>query len=309
MKRIYIFIASVISLIAMSVPSKAYEPTVREDRVWECATDYYDWSTGTAHSSLSKIRFRGTEQINGITYHRWVKTEEILWQSKAGVIISMPDTSYTEKTIALLREDGGKIWICLSQEQDSLYQDDTDGAYRIITSSENIDLKDVTEKVLYDFTLNVGDSVTLLVEYFPEAKSGRYEAGGYLHEYKDQVEETEFREINNKTLRQLKYSRCGIEAIESIGAYSLYSTLARPGVQFMIDGGYGQNAFLNGIYDGAGNRIFGKWEYSVPANAGISDVIAPVNLDRKMYDLMGREIKEPAPGTVYIQGGRKLIAR
>ena len=71
----------------------------------------------------------------------------------------------------------------------------------------------------------------------------------------------------------------------------------------------GQREFLNGVYDAEGNRIFGKWKYSVPANAGISDVVAPVNPDSSIYDLMGREIKEPTPGTVYIQGGRKLIAR
>ena len=104
----------------------------------------------------------------------------------------------------------------------------------------------------------------------------------------------------------LKYMDSRDIIIEGIGPAQ--SSLVRPEVEREMTMA-GQREFLNGVYDGEGNKIFGKWEYSVPANAGISDVIAPVNLDRKMYDLMGREIKEPAPGTVYIQGGRKLIAR
>ncbi len=55
--------------------------------------------------------------------------------------------------------------------------------------------------------------------------------------------------------------------------------------------------------------FFLKDFYKEAVNAGVSTTESDNNPDSPVYDLMGREIKEPAPGTVYIQGGRKLIAR
>ncbi len=65
-----------------------------------------------------------------------------------------------------------------------------------------------------------------------------------------------------------------------------------------------------------GKLVFTYEDFEVPAigEAGIPqvptvDISEIYRTDKRKYDLMGREIKEPAPGTVYIQGGRKLIAR
>ena len=59
----------------------------------------------------------------------------------------------------------------------------------------------------------------------------------------------------------------------------------------------------------ASGEFFLKDFYKEAVNAGVSTTESDNNPDSPVYDLMGREIKDPAPGTVYIQGGRKLIAR
>lgn len=306
MKHIYIIITFVAALIAMAMPARAYEPTVREDRVWENFAYYYDPFDGIFHHSMAKTRFKGTEILNGKEYHKWVKIEEITWKSKAENIINKPDTTLNEETIALMREEDGRIWICLEATPDTLYNDGTP-SYRIVSSTESIDTSKILEKILHDFTLNEGDTVRGLVCYSPMAKTGRFEAGGFLHEYEATVINSGFIEICGQPRKKLLNS-WGVEIIESIGSHDL-SSLARPTVPFEIDSGYGQYEGLNGVYDDKGNKIYGEWIYSVPGQAGISEIETARSTDGRMYDLMGREIRNPAPGTIYIQGGRKLIAR
>lgn len=77
MKRIYILIASVISLIAISVRASAYEPTVREDRVWEYYSEYFSSVTMEVNQAWASFKFDGTADVNGKTYHKWVKFEEV----------------------------------------------------------------------------------------------------------------------------------------------------------------------------------------------------------------------------------------
>lgn len=54
--------------------------------------------------------------------------------------------------------------------------------------------------------------------------------------------------------------------------------------------------------------------YSIPApeELGIEEVSEPdegMEKDMRMYDLMGRRIENPARGTIYIQGGKKFVAK
>ena len=89
MKRIYIFIASVISLIAMSVPASAYEPTVREDRVWHYEALYTLRDSTTALDG-ENYRFKGFVERNGKIYAPLVRD----------------DTD----TVALMRQESGKVY-------------------------------------------------------------------------------------------------------------------------------------------------------------------------------------------------------
>ena len=41
--------------------------------------------------------------------------------------------------------------------------------------------------------------------------------------------------------------------------------------------------------------------------SGVETITTNLPADGRMYDLMGREIREPQRGTVYIQDGRKKV--
>ena len=68
-------------------------------------------------------------------------------------------------------------------------------------------------------------------------------------------------------------------------------------------------ATLKEVLDGDGNVIF-RYEDFGPTNAveGIEDDCA-AEADTRMFDLFGREIRDPRSGTIYVQGGRKFVAR
>ncbi|MBO5028895.1 MAG: hypothetical protein J6C59_04705, partial [Muribaculaceae bacterium] len=57
-----------IFLVFVSLTAQAYEPLIREDRVWEYYS--YDDFWGTITHSLSQYQFDGKQVINGKTYHQ-----------------------------------------------------------------------------------------------------------------------------------------------------------------------------------------------------------------------------------------------
>ena len=305
MKRIYILIVSVISLIAMSVRASAYEPMVRTDRIWEYYVDSYYPMYDIQKRALAQIRFDKKIEVGNKEYYRLTVKEETRWESVTDSITVNPKEYKPDRVVAFMREENGKIWIAGEDASDK----GNGSIFSVISSEEALNSSNSRDLLLYDFTLNVGDSINHFGHHCPGlTNSGFFNSGEYLWPAKNVVAETGTVDVNGVDSKYylLKYMDSRDIIIEGIGPAQ--SSLVRPEVEREMTMA-GQREFLNGVYDGEGNKIFGKWEFSVPANAGISDVVAPVNADKRMYDLMGREIKEPAPGVVYIQGGRKLIAR
>ena len=66
--------------------------------------------------------------------------------------------------------------------------------------------------------------------------------------------------------------------------------------------------WFNNLYDLAGNVIFPGKNMQKPTT-GIESIGADAKTPGKLYDLMGREIRNPQRGTIYIQDGEKHIAR
>ena len=65
---------------------------------------------------------------------------------------------------------------------------------------------------------------------------------------------------------------------------------------------------LTEVRDIEGNVIFKHEDFG--SDAGVEEILTDnaISKDARMYDLNGREIRNPEPGTVYIQGGRKHVA-
>ena len=82
----------------------------------------------------------------------------------------------------------------------------------------------------------------------------------------------------------------------------------------MVHGTGSALVVLNNVTDAEGNVIFSAADFDAPAySAGMPEVGFDMGRtqakDDKKYDLNGREIRNPLPGTVYIQNGEKHVAK
>ena len=76
MKKLLLLVSLIISLAA-----QAYEPLIREDRVWEYISSDQHW---TMHShTLSTFQFDGTQEVNGKTYHQLKLKTVSSWEMDA----------------------------------------------------------------------------------------------------------------------------------------------------------------------------------------------------------------------------------
>lgn len=126
-----------------------YKPIIRYDRIWECCSG--EWGPYT----VKYMKFDGTEDFLGQTYHR-IKTFK---KSVVYATIPFENSTYDlyddiDEHEGYLREENGKVYtLVMESDQDnypyySLYiptQQYTDDSY-------------LTEKLIYDFSIGVGDS-------------------------------------------------------------------------------------------------------------------------------------------------------
>lgn len=64
-------------------------------------------------------------------------------------------------------------------------------------------------------------------------------------------------------------------------------------------------------YRDADGKVIHKFaDFSeVTGISGVAETEGDLSEDQRMFDLFGREIRDPQPGTVYVRGGRKFVAR
>ena len=278
----------------------AYEPLVVEGRIWEYA------SHSISKNALTQVRFQGTATVNGTVYHRLVVIKTEKWDENSpedGVMTSEPN-----EVIALMREENKKVYICVADCPDAsgIYSRYFDGVVDEETNG-------ATEILLYDFSLPVGaefncgigllncnkskadlDPAMLVPAECTMGKTGSSEVGG-------KATPTYIYTVGCLEGRDFDYN-ADIEVVEGIGpAWAMWN----PKIQDMPSTTiYYEN--LNGVYDAEGKPIYGEFYVTKPSGV---DSIAVLDSDGRMYDLMGREIREPQRGTVYIQDGRKKVQR
>ena len=270
MKRIYILIASVISLIAMSVPASAYEPIVREDRVWHYS-EYSVYQGDRTENPDAVYRFNGSKDINGTNY-------SVLVDSK-------------QDTVAMMRENSHKIYAYLNNVRPIERRDEANPEY--------------TEYLVYDFDAQPGDSITVLTS--DRISKGSFYLSNAVIKSVDRIKTGECTRIR-QTIRI--DDQVMVTVVEGIGCDSGWLFAPHNGMRLTGSLVSDVEAHLTYVCDNAGS-IFKANDFKEAGFGAIHEfqVSAPNTSVNRKYDLMGREIKEPAPGTVYIQGGRKLIAR
>ena len=306
-----------LSTLLVSVAAQAYEPLIREDRVWE----YYKCDCAFLHSvtSLTTYQFEGTQQINGKTYHQLMKKAISSWEyDGTGDFYNVVDSQPVNTVEALLREEDGKVYMLVQTPSIAVY----DGSNGLAFTAQEV--PESGEIVLYDFTQS-------------QTESSFYASGNFMHrryqfEYDcPPVTKYEVVEVSNDNLggKEFTLRNCAVselsnaddladrfgadfaevrvlEGIGNIGAGSFL--IPETKAELEVNGEGSSDSGFNNLYDLSGNVIREGEKIKSPT-ASVSDLMEDSDKSEKMYDVYGRVINNPTPGTIYIRDGKKQIAR
>ena len=184
-------------------------------------------------------------------------------------------------TVALMREEDYRVWILL------------DEGMMDYEGKDPIEIAPGTEGLLYDFSSGMFDTRKMVYCSTPETEAPY----GRLYFIDRKVPHVEIGANDRLVINPTDVLPGGL-SVQGVGTLS--GTLCRPST-----GTNRVNIRLNNLYDAEGNII-----YKGENKAGVEEITAEERMeDSRMFDLMGREIRNPLPGTVYIQNGKKFIAR
>ena len=283
---------------AFCANAEEYKSMIRYDRVWECLNLE---GVGLYKQLYIKcMRFDGVEEINGKTYHRIVTFRK---STKLGEAYDIQDDVFEHE--GFLREDNGVVYTLIDEYGE-----------RYIPSMEapvqNTD--DLTEVILYDFNRKVG-------EEYEGWTSILFDADKCLFRV---ISESTI-DIDGETCRSIEIASIdpyegnlmpSHTFIEGIGA-SEYGCLNYHEYSAMRTGMWCRNS-INRVFDMDGNVIFKcldgcqyeDLQYGpFSATNGVVSIPGHTDTDAPLYDILGRRIANPAPGHLYIQRGKKHIAR
>ncbi|MDE5849599.1 MAG: hypothetical protein K2H38_05615 [Muribaculaceae bacterium] len=299
-------IAIAITMLAYTFSASAdeYKSMIRYDRVWEHI--YVYWGDTRAYH----VRFAGTEEINGKTYHRLEAFREIRYTYDYDTqpqVLSVNNDYYKHE--GYLREEDGKVY-SLVVTDDSNKEYSELGLYT--PDFPELDSYRIEEKVLYDFTCKEGETYRGVhtgawgfeMDYKVTAIE-HVEIDGEEHSlqriavYDDWLEE--WVDISDPIVEGI-----GIDGYGCLTTISFYSVPTCPCMDHIF------NRVLS--TDG---RVVYRAENDcteIPINDlfgvdGISEITESPESAAPLYDILGRRITAPAPGQLYIQDGKKHIVR
>ncbi len=252
----------------------AYRPLVQEGKTWNY--DLYIDTFGDTEHQTATLKFGVPEELFGEEYFPFVDKDEY--------------------KVGYMRQTGDKIHTLV------------DG-FIIIE--------------LYPYPSGghvLGDGEEALVCDFSASEGYKYMMSGYPRFLYDVAVTRADKILVNGIIRKRVVVACNdikednreIIFVEGIGPNKGY--LCQPQFMAMVHGTGSALVVLNNVTDAEGNVIFTAEDFDAPAyDAGVPEVgfdtgMTPAK-DNKMYDLNGREIRNPLPGTVYIQGGKKHVAK
>lgn len=282
---------------SVSTFANEYKSMIRYDRIWEHISIYWDDIT------IYHTKFDGQEEINGKTYHRLVtfRKARTLRDNDNQRYVSEVDEDYY-KHEGYLREEDGKVYTLLSNYKE--YDDDFYG--RLYTPFDyETQPSDLEEKLIYDFTCQEWETYHG-IHVIGDAENMDYKVKA--------VESVNVDGEDHRVLRVVPegYDYVELKIVEGIG----------------IDGEYGCLTAINFLYiptcpcmDYIFNRVlstegdiiyrseFDCLDLPYSDFSGVSSISNQSKTeDTKKYDMLGRRITTPAPGQLYIQDGKKIIA-
>ena len=265
----------------------AYRPLVQEGKAWSQIS--YKWFEDSGRYGkiwLPEMYFEGKCERNGKEY---------------SVLRTSPDD-----VLALMRQEGGKVYLLIDEDFIGKYdiydctKPETDAPESYIGK----------EYLVYDFDAGKGDQYSGIAYDFTE--------NAVFLGYDIHISDVDEISVNGTTLRR---QHCGFEDMVIVEGYgSNFGQCLMPQVITCITGTGDyctQRCEMHHIIDRTTREeIFTYEDFSKPS-VGVeeipaeqpSDGVQAKPKDNKMYDLNGREIRNPLPGTVYILNGEKHVAK
>ncbi|MDE6026888.1 MAG: hypothetical protein K2G23_02315 [Muribaculaceae bacterium] len=326
MRKIYsmlFVLGSLFSFIPLRVT--AQNKLIKEDRTWE----YYNYKGNNMW--LDQFCFDGTQEIEGKTYNQWKLLKRISWTTA-------PETAPVESDVnevsALLREEEGKVYMLFGGEKIRSYDSNT---YVLSTPYES---RKGQESLLYDFTVSTGESFPgtvkiLWAEEWTEPTQTVLSDCVVMETGVLDLTDTEVKkfilqsdvsaalvksigkldmnDIDRETVidgdggadsnitdqSTLTYA----EVVGNIGRGNMTSLMPSSPI-FLTSGIMDYHvSYLSSVFDADGTIIYGT-----PSGVFSPDPRLPKKTE-KIYDLHGREVSAPVPGSIYIREGKKFVAR
>lgn len=299
MNRLIIFVSVlIVALTSIAQDDNNKNVLIRHDRVWVSRGFQGDKKENTVRYMM----FKDSKDFMDKTYTRVSTIKKVRWTDDDATDIRIEED--IDETEAWMREEDGKVYLLLDGWQ----------------SYDDSSSTDLSEGLLYDFNAERGSSYDCISLFKPyEDTPGNYLAGhnSVLSDWTENVGDQEVKSWDFIFIPpgvEVLPTMC-YEMVEGIGIVDY-------GCLFYIEthSRHAQNYCYHFLCctDMDGNVI-----YPVDSNielpggglpANVNNVIDSdsgdmTNVSGAIYDILGRRILAPAPGQLYIQDGKKHIAK
>ena len=239
---------------------------VAEDRVWE----YYYSDGSQSHNpeqELYRWKFSGTEDKDGKSWNRLVSAGSVKWRG------SDPETAVTdnaETVVALLRQEGDKVWI----------------------------LEDKGERVLYDFNLQPRDEANLAQNY---EDFYYYTLENITYRYCD-LGVSGFYNFTPSASTDANAPIVYSSMWGNVGRGDMLT------LEFEEEKDGAPVRCLRNVYGLDGKVLYKGADIKVPNFAGIAGMEAE-DEGAPVYDILGRRVSSMVRGGIYIRDGKKFVGK
>lgn len=323
MKRKILLTAGIICLFSCNI-SFGYVPMIREGRVWEYGGRYR--APGERGKVFHYMKFDEQVVVNGKTYTGFgvFNSRYYRYDSEDNTYILSKDEE-REGPVWLLREEEGKVYILYAgkdvSSQSAVTGHTVETAWPI---SENLDMSDPAEygeSVLYDFSLAEGGKICLPSwsdvlkpddpSYVFEVSYGEPMLIGdeecrvqFFYDARDSgTTGSGPKQYGSGSGHMLPYAVEGI-GITYNGCLSYYSIELLSGQDYDNSYSPGPESYLRCVMDANGNVLYGTDSPASIPGMQIEDSLKDIT-----FDVLGRRVSSTVPGSVYIRGGKKFVAK
>lgn len=317
-------ISAILSFNAKAQETEGENRLIDQNKIWEYVTlSRYGYPD---NFSLDKYAFRGTTEINGKTYYNWTHLQTTKWNNEDWEVTVVDHDCIS----ALMREDeDGKVYLLLDNGNYRIFPSESEGL------SEPIEIIEPKEVLLYDFNAEVGENFDACVGLFianPEGvinnvvspckvlqkeevivndeESVKFTVFAPVYPYimdnldpdlNPSTNPSYIPDYENQT--QVYY----VKGIGNVGRGNM-TVLCQNDELFTTTSNYYFYQTLNNVYNSSGDVIYKGKDYSAPTLGAIAEIESELP-DTAIYDLFGRKVSNPLPGSIYIKGGKKFIGK